>query len=155
MSAFDPVAFLASNQTEANEERPRIPPELYTAVIGDIDPAKGKSGTYSTGPNIGNPWGSISVPLRLQLSPEAQALGLPPEFTLTDNVFIDLTPSGTVDNSKGKNTRQLEYRKATGTNNPGEPFSWLGLIGRPIKVQVKHEMYQGRVIEKPGMILPA
>lgn len=155
MSAFDPAAFLATQQTEVNEERPRIPVDLYTAVIGELNPEKIKTGTYGKGERIGQPWMSMPVPLKLQLPAEVQALGLPAEFQLTDNVFIDLTASGGIDNAKGRNTRQLEYRKATGTNNPGEPFSWLMLQGRPVKVQVKHEMYEGRIMEKVGVILPA
>lgn len=154
-SAFDPVAFLSTPTTEVNEARPRIPPEFYVGVIGEIDLTKVKHGTYSKGDNVGKPWMSLPVPIKLQLPPEVQSLGLPPEFQLTDNVFIDLTANGTMDNAKGKNQRQLDYRKATNMNNPGEPFAWPMLQGRPIKIQVRHEMYQDKIQEKLGAILPA
>lgn len=159
-SAFDPVAFLSTPTTEANEERPKIPPGFYTAVVGEIDLTKVKTGTYSKGENIGNPWMSLPVPLRLQLPPEVQGLGLPSEFQFTDNVFIDLTASGAMDNAKGKNRRQLDYRKATGMNNPGEPFAWPMMTGRPLKVEIRHEIpkdgpYQGKVQERLGSVLPA
>ncbi len=153
-SAFNPTAFLDATQTEVNEERPRIPADFYPAVIGEIDPTKIKSGRYEKGDRVGQPWMNMPVPIKLQLPAEVQALGLPAEFQLTDNVFIDLNASGGVDNTKGKNTRQLDYRKATGTNNPGEPFAWRMLIGRPIKVQVKHEFYNDKIIERVGAILP-
>lgn len=155
VSAFDPVAFLSTPTTEVNEERPKIPADFYTAVVGEIDLTKVKTGAYSKGERVGQPWMSLPVPLKLQLPPEVQSLGLPPEFQLTDHVFIDLTPSGGMDNAKGKNRRQLDYRKATNMNNPGEPFAWPMLQGRPLKVQVTHEIYEGRVQERLGVILPA
>ncbi len=155
MSAFDPVAFLSTPTTESNEERPRIPPDFYIGTIGEIDLTKAKSGIYGKGENVGKPWMLLPVPIKLQLPPEVQALGLPSEFPLTDNVFIDLTASGGMDNAKGKNQRQFDYRKATGMNSPGEPFAWPMLQGRPIKIQVKHELYQDKIQERLGAILPA
>jgi len=71
--------------------------------------------------------------------------------------MIDLTPGsvlvggqiqGSVDNSKGKNNAQRIYREATGMNKPGEPFSWAMMQGKPVKVRIKHEDYQGNTVEK-------
>lgn len=155
-SSFDPAAFLQSTTTEVNEEREKIPVGWYTAQIGEIDSKNAKSGTIGKGDRLGDPWLMIRVPLKLQLPAEVQAKGLPAEFQLTDSVFIDLTPQGSVDNSKGKNPRQRIYRDAAGLNKPGEPFSWQMLMGRPVKVEVKHKVLpDGRIIEEIGNILGA
>ena len=159
MSQFDPSVFLDATTTEVNEKRPPIPTEnpddsngLYTAVIGEI---KTDSGTIGKGDNIGKPWVSMIIPLRLQLPAAVQALGLPPELTLTDRAFLDLNPQGGLDNSKGKNRRQKDYRDATGTNVAGQPFAWRMLQGKVVKVKVSHELYEGNIQERPTQVLPS
>ncbi len=158
-SAFDPQAFLDAQQTEVNEKRPPVPAEnptdpngCYTAVIGEI---KTDSGTIGKGDRAGKPWISVVVPLRLQIPPELQASGLPPEMTLTDRVFLDLTDQGGIDNAKGKNRGQRAYRDATGTNVPGQLFAWRMLQGKVVKVKVAHELYEGNIQERVAQILPA
>jgi hypothetical protein len=158
-SPFDPQAFLDAQQTEVNEERALLPTEnpadpngLYLAVIGEI---KTSTGIIGKGEKQGQPWVSINVPLRIQVPSEAQAGGIPPELTITDRAFIDLTPSGSIDNGKGKNRAQRSYREATGMNTPGEPFAWRMLTGRTVKVKIVHEPYQDRFLEKAAAILPA
>ena len=159
MSAFDPQAFLDAQTNEANEKRPTIPAEnpadangLFTAVIGEI---KTDSGTISKGDNAGNPWISMIIPLKLQIPAAIQALGLPAEFQVTDRVFLDLTPQGGLDNSKGKNRGQRTYREATGMNKSGETFAWRMLTGKIVKVKIAHELYNGNIVEKVSQILPA
>ena len=159
MSAFDPNVFLDAQQTEVNEKRPSIPTEnpadpngLYVAVIGEI---KADSGTIGKGDNAGKPWVSMIIPLKLQFPAEVQALGLPPEFQLTDRAFLDLTDQGGLDNSKGKNRSQRAYREATGLNKPGEPFAWRMLTGRTVKVKIAHELYNESIVEKVAAILPS
>ncbi len=158
-SAFDPKAFLDASTTEINEKRDPIPTEnpdaadgMYLAVIGEIDT---QDGTVGKGERTGQPWVSMVIPLKLQLGSQAQAKGLPAEFQLTDRVFLDLTPNGGLDNSKGKNRGQRVYRDATGMNKPGEPFAWRMLQGKMVKVKVAHELYEGNIVEKVAMILPA
>ena len=84
-----------------------------------------------------------------------QGLGIPAEMTLTDRAFLDLTPQGGIDNSKGKNRAQRAYRDATGTNKAGEPFAWRMLQGKVVKVRVAHEVYNGNIQERENQILPA
>lgn len=157
-SAFDPGVFLDATTTEVNEKRALIPAEnpgsadgLYVAVIGEI---KTDSGTIGKGDRAGQPWISMVIPLKLQLGAELQALGLPPEFQLTDRVFLDLNPQGGLDNSKGKNRGQRAYREATGMNVPGQAFAWRMLSGKTLKVKVVHELYEGNIVEKIGQVLP-
>lgn len=159
-SAFDPNIFLDAAQTDVNEKRPNIPVEnpdspdgFYTAVVGEVK--GGKSGVYEKGDNAGNPWAQMVVPLRLQLGPQVQALGLQAEFTLTDRGFLDLTPQGGIDNGKGKNNFQRKYREATRLNNPGEPFAWRMIQGKPVKVKLAHELYEGNIQERVIGVYPS
>jgi hypothetical protein len=157
-SSFDPNVFLHAQTTESNEKRPPLPAEnpgaedaLYTAVIGEIKTA---TGTIEKGDRAGQPWVSMLVPLRIQVPPEVQAIGLNPELTLTDRVFLDLTPQGALDNSKGKNRAQRVYREACGMNKPGEPFAWAMLQGKTVKVKLTHELYNGEIVERVSGIFP-
>jgi len=155
MSQFDPAAFLSATTTEVNVKRPPLPTEnpassdgLYTAIIGDLGH---RSGTIGKGDKIGQPWMQVTVPLKIEVPMELQqSMKMPPVVTLTDGVFIDLTAEGNMDNAPGKNRSQRQYRDATGLNNPGEPFSWAMVTGRPVKVKVSHEMYAGDVVERVG-----
>lgn len=158
-SQFDPNKFLDAQQTEVNEKRPPLPTEnpdsadgLYMAVIGEIST---DSGTISKGEKTGQPWLSMIVPLRFQIPASLQATGLPPELTFTDRAFLDLTPSGSIDNSKGKNRAQRAYREATGTNKPGEAFAWRMLQGKVVKVRITHELYNEQIQERIAAILPS
>jgi len=159
VSPFDPSVFLDAQVTEVNEKRPTLPIEnpaspdgCYTAMIGDIE---AKSGTVQKqGERFGQPWAMAVVKLKITIPPELQAIGLPAELTITDRPMLDLTPQGALDNSKGKNNAQRVYRDATGMNKPGEVFAWRMLSGRPVKVKIKHEMYEGNIQERIGAILP-
>lgn len=158
-SVFDPNVFLDAQVDEVNEKRPTIPADnpdaedgLYVSVIGEI---KTDSGIIGKGDNIGRPWISMVIPHKLQFGAKVQELELPAEFQLTDRAFLDLTPEGSLDNSKGKNRDQRSYREATGLNVPGEPFAWRMLQGRVVKVKLAHELYEGRIVEKISQILPS
>jgi len=151
-SSFDPNVFLDAQVTEVNEKRPPLPAEnpstedgLYLAMIGEIKTA---TGTIEKGERSGQPWVSMLVPLRIQVPSEVQSLGINPELTLTDRVFLDLTPQGALDNSKGKNRQQRVYREACDLNKPGEPFAWRMLQGRTVKVKLTHELYDGAIQER-------
>jgi len=157
-SQFDPSIFLDAQQNEVNEKRPILPTEnpdeangLYTAVIGEI---KTDAGSISKGERAGQPWVSMVIPLRIQVPAALQALGLPPELTLTDRAFLDITAQGALDNSKGKNRQQRAYREACDCNKAGEPFAWRMLQGRLVKVKVAHELYNETIQEKVAAILP-
>ena len=158
MSQFDPQTFLDAQQNEVNEKRPPLPTEnpdspdgLFTAVIGEISTA---TGTIGKGDKQGQPWLSMIVPLRIQVSAAVQGIGLPPEITLTDRAFLDLTAQGGIDNSKGKNRQQRAYREATGMNRPGEPFAWRMLQGKVVKVKISHELYNEQIQERVAAVLP-
>lgn len=160
-SQFDPNVFLDATTTEVNEKRDPLPTEnpadtagLYIATIGEVVP---KSGTVQKeGDNYGKPWLQMAVPLKIDVPPQLrEALGLPPVVTVTDRVFIDLTPDGKgIDNGKGKNRGQKAYRDATGLNKEGESFSWRMLQGRPVRVKISHDLYEGQIQERIAAVLP-
>lgn len=161
MSPFDPNLFLDAQTDTANTRRPPLPvqnPEsadgFYTAVIGECKTA---TGTYEKGERVGQHWLSILVPLQIQVPPQVKdSLGIDqPTVTLTDRVFIDLTPQNTIDNGVGRNRRQRQYREALDLNKPGDVWSWRMAVGQPIKVQVQHELYEGEVQERIGNLLKA
>jgi len=158
MSAFDPNLFLDAQISEVNERRPPLPAEnpassdgCYIATIGEVT---AKSGTIEKGDKTGQPWLAMSVPLKIDVPPQLRdTLKLPPAVTLTDMAFIDLTPQGAIDNSPGRNGKQKSYREACDLNKPGDVFSWRQLQGRMVKVKIKHDMYEGQIQERVGMLL--
>lgn len=156
-SQFDPNVFLDAQITEVNEKRPPLPTEnpedsngLYTAVIGEITTA---SGTIGKGERVGQPWISMVVPLKVQVPAAIQALGLPPELTITDRAFLDLTAAGGLDNGPGKNRQQRAYREACDLNASGATFAWRMLQGKVVKVKIAHEMYNEAIQERVAAVL--
>lgn len=162
-SGFDPQNFLDAQQTEVNTKRPPLPVEnpastdgFYTAIIGEI---KSEAGTVEKGERQGKPWLAFLVPLTIEVPQQVQAslgVSLPKgTITLTDRVFIDLTDQNTIDNSPGRNRRQRQYRDALDLNKPGDVWSWRTAQGRPVKVKIQQEMYQGEVQERIGVLAKA
>lgn len=145
---FDASQFLDTTINESNEKRPPLPTEnpdspdgLYTAVVGEIKPRAGEKD--------GKPWVSMGVPLAIEVPASLQAsMKLPPQLTITDNAFIDITEGGLIDNTPGKNRRQKQYRDATGQNTPGQPWSWRKLTGQVVKIRISHDDYQGAIQER-------
>ena len=58
--------------------------------------------------------------------------------TVRQSVFLDLTPNGKLDMSKGKNIGLGKLREALGLNDPNKPFSFADLPGRAAIVTVEH-----------------
>ena len=154
MSAFSPEAFLDTEFDETNEKRPPLPEDsgadgngLYTSMIESIE-SKG-------GEKNGKVWLQVLVVHAIEVpQPLRDALKLPPTVKITDRVFIDLNEQGNVDNSPGRNNRQRMYREALGMNKKGEPFGWRRVVGRPVKVKIKHDLYQGNVQDNIANIFP-
>lgn len=161
ISGFDPNLFLQAEQTEVNVKRPPLPtinptrPDgAYIAVVKSVEAS---SGVIDKGDRAGQPWLSMVIQLELEVPPQVQdQLGIKLEkgtITLTDRAFIDLTPQRTIDNSVGKNRRQRQYRDALDMNKPGDVWSWNRAVGQVLAVKVEHEMYNGEVQERPGVLL--
>lgn len=156
-SNFDPNLLLSATTEQVNVKRPPLPVEnpaendgLYMAQIGEV---KVQSGTMEKGERAGQPWASLLIPLKIDVPQQLQTgLGLPAQVTITDRVFLDLTPEGGIDNGVGKNRGQRLYRDALGLNKPGQPFSWQMVVGQILRVKVAHEMYEGEPVERIGLV---
>ena len=160
-SAFDPQLFLDAQVSEVNVKRPPLPvsnpasPDgCYTAIIGEV---KMESGTIGKGERTGSPWLSAIIPLTIEVPTQVQEqLGVKLDkgtIILTDRAFIDLTAQNTIDNSPGKNRRQRQYRDALDLNKPGDIWSWRKAQGQAVKVKVEHELYEGEIQERIGVVM--
>lgn len=154
ISAFDPNAFLHAQVTEVNEKRPPLPEEnpadptgTYLAVVGEV--------SMKTGEKDGRPWVSAIIPLKIDVPQQLQdSMKLPPQLTLTDRAFIDLTADGKgIDNSPGKNRAQKNYREALDLNKPGDVWSWAKASNQVLRVKIKHELYQDSIQERIAAVL--
>ncbi len=147
MSQFDPNAILDAQLTEPTEKRPPLAEGEYAARIGEIS-----SRTW-TGKKDPSKSGVIwDVKLHIMTTPEQQASGYPPEVIITDGVMLNITPNGAIDNAPGKNPRLLAYREACDMNKPVDVFSARKMVGTMIRVKVKHELYEGSIFERIGLV---
>lgn len=150
-SAFDPQGFLDSATTEAFTKRPPLPVGDYISVIGEIQI---KTGEIKKGERSGQPYTALNVPLEVDLSgyPDAVQVVGQPKVTLFHMVMLDTKPGGGLDNGPGKNNNLRRYREALDMNKPGEAFSPRMMQGRPIRVKVKHDIYEGELQERVDSI---
>ena len=141
-SMFDPQSFLEATLDAPTERRPPLPVERdYTAVIGEV-----KSHVWSKEGKSGIRW---EVPLLIEIPADLQGdVGGLQNVTLSDSIFIDVTPQGTIDNAPGRNSGLRRYREATNMNNPGDSFSARKMQGVAVKVKIKHELYMEQIQER-------
>jgi hypothetical protein len=126
---FDADAFQNAIFNEANSTK-TVPwtPGTYT---GTITKQEIKSGTVQKqGANYNKPWAGLSVTVQVdkQFLPE----GASPNAN--GMVMLDLTDSGGLDMSKGRNIGLGRLRDAAGCNEPGQAFQFSMLEGRTVKV---------------------
>jgi hypothetical protein len=145
MSSFDPTQFLDATTTEALTRRAPLPAgQDVVGVIGDlsIKPWASKDGTKSGY--------KMEVPLRFDLTayPDLRTAVNADTVTITDTIMLDVTDSGSIDYSPGKNSRLRKYREALGMNAAGVPFSPRAMTGRMIKARIKHEPYNDEIYER-------
>lgn len=146
-SAFDPQVLLSATTEQASERRAPLPVGEYTATIGEITARQWNSrdGTKSGV--------ALDIPLLIEVPAEVQAdLGLNSTLTFKDGIMLDLTETGGIDYSKGKNGRLRLYRDALDMNKAGEPFAPTLMQGRYIKVRISHEDYEGWPRERVGTV---
>jgi hypothetical protein len=147
---FDPAQFLDLEITEPSVRRPPLPVGDYVAIVGEIraETWTGKPG----GKAEGKSGMKYVVPLSIDVPPAVQQqLGLTQStITLTDGIMLDLNEGGTIDTGPGKNGGLRRYRDALDMNKPGEVFRARAMQGRPIRVKIEHEIYQGEAVERIG-----
>ena len=102
-----------------------------------IEKAETKSGTISKGDRIGEPWAQFAVTYVIE-DASVKALVGRETVKVIDGIMLDLTPSGGLDMSIDKNLAFGRLREACGLNVKGEIFSPLMLIGKRVKISVRH-----------------
>jgi hypothetical protein len=145
MSLFDPQAYLDSQISEPTVKRPPLPAGDYTAIIADVKSRTWQGKTDPTKSGI-----AFDIPLTVDIPADIQQqLGITATtLNFTDSIMLDLTESGTIDNGVGKNRRLRTYREATNMNKAGDVFSPRKMIGQVVTVKIKHDLWEGEIVEK-------
>lgn len=141
-STFDPNAFLDATTTEAAVKRPPLPVQDYSALIEDITfrSSQGKKDPSKT-------YTFMDVKFKIEIPPHLVSKGYPEVVQLTGGVGVDVIGSA-LDWSPGKNRQLARYREALDMNKPGVAFSPRSMIGRQLKVRIKHEPYEGEIYDR-------
>lgn len=131
--AFDASAFLNSTVNDASSTT-MTPVEEgeYVALAKKVDVrqftgTKDPSKTYT----------SLDVSWAIDDARQKEVTGMA-EPQVRQSIMLDLTESGNLDMGKGKNVGLGRLREAIGLNQPGRPFSFSMIEGRPAKVFVTH-----------------
>ena len=128
MSNFDPDLFLSTSlDSKLDTVRPAIPPREYTAVIDDVIPRMTRS-------DDGTEYLIFDVLWAIDDQALKDATGRS-KITSRQSLFLDMTPSGSIDAGKGKNTQLGRLREAVGQNTPG-PWAPSMLKGAVARVKV-------------------
>jgi hypothetical protein len=155
-SVFDPSSFLSVTLTQPLEARPPLPvtpPEggFYSAIIGkELKPRQWQGKKDPTQSGV-----VIDLTLDVIVPPSLRDAQKRDSVTLRDGIMLDLTPSGDLDTSPGRNGRLKMYREAINKNGPGDEFAFPMLCGQMVKVKLSHEIYEGRPVEKVDAVLKA
>lgn len=137
---FDPSQFLDSTTTEAGEKRDNLPTDRpYNAELGEVSAksVQGKKDATQTYLFFEYP---VVIDLKGEYPDIAAKIGVD-KVTMKYGCSVDLTESGAMDWSKGRNTGLRILREATGTNVAGQPWSARMLTGRRVQVLLKLREY--------------
>ena len=138
MSNFDPASFLDATTTEALTRRPPI--QAGIELVGIIGEPKPRQSQGKKDPTATFTFLDLPVEIDLTQNPAVAAAIGQAKVTLTYGFMIDITASGALDTSPGKNGRLRQLRDALGMNKPGEAFSIRNLQGRQIRVKIGHRV---------------
>jgi len=132
---FNPDTFLNMQVTGAlDTQRIPIPAHDYVAVIDDIKPRKAKDSAI-----LDVLWLVDGGTMTPEGKTVQQVTGLPKNVA-RQSIFLDLTPEGGLDLSKGKNVPLGQLRDALGQNDPSKSWSPGMLKGQVAKITIKHRM---------------
>lgn len=122
MSDFDPDSFLNETVEGAmSTAMEPIPEGEYLAVISSKDKAVNIRKTQKGGAVLDITWEIQDAELQEKLNREV--------VTVRQSIFLDITPQGTMDRSKGKNVGLGKLRAALNQNDPSRPWSVGMLVG--------------------------
>jgi hypothetical protein len=145
MSNFDAASFASMSFEGQNDTKlVPIPVGEYVGVITDIavNTWQGKEDPTKSGLKL-----SATIELDKDLpEPGGSTIGAVTgrdKNTVKHDVMLDVSADGKgLDMGKGKNVSLGRLREAVGLNNPGQPFSFQMLVGRPVKVMIAHRPYK-------------
>jgi len=132
--SFDPNTFLNTSYTDANDTKViPVPAGEYQALAEkvDIKPWSSRDGS-SSGVKLEIVWDILDDNVKALLGRDT--------VKVTQQQMLDLTETGAMDFSKGKNIGLGRIREALDLNKPGEPFSFGAIQGRLAKVLVSHRI---------------
>jgi len=130
---FDPNTFLNDTVTGANDTRYiPVPQGEYPAIIKSVAARqvdrKDQPGQKST---------IVDITYEIDDATVKTVTGLD-NPTVRQSLFLDLTPNGKLDMSKGKNIQLGKLREALGLNDPNKPFGFNDLAGRAAIIGIEH-----------------
>lgn len=152
---FDPNLFLEAVTEQASIRRDPLPAGDYTALITEVEAKRWTTDKPDAKASSGV---RLEIKLLLSIPPEiVERLGYDSaELTVKDSLMLDVTADGRgLDYSKGKNNQLRTYRDALGMNEAGSAFAPSMMKGRAILVRIKHELYNGAVMERPAGVARA
>lgn len=130
MSVFDPEAFMNETTEEANDTTiVPIPAGTYQAQIEKIEP---RSVTVKDEERA-----ILSVTYSILDDGVKAELGRD-KVTIRQDIWLDTTPEGRLDFSKGKNVGLGKLRAACGLNEAGKAFSPNQLQGNVVSITTGH-----------------
>ena len=135
MSTFDPTEFLNSTITEATDTTfTPVPVGEYLAIAEKVDVRQwqGKADPSKSG---------LALDIVWDIQDEnAKTICGRDKITCKQGIMLDLSDSGGLDMSKGKNIGLGKLRDALDLNTAGQPFSFGMITGRMAKVVVSHRI---------------
>lgn len=156
---FNPEQYLSASMETPLERREPLPttaPEssdgCYFATVKEVKSRVWEGKTEKSAGKSGIAWDislEIDVPTSLR-----GTIGME-KLTIRDGLMLDLTDNGLIDSGKGKNGRLRMYREALDLNKPGDSFSALKMVGRPLKVKIEHRPYNDTIQEDVKQVLKA
>lgn len=130
--SFDPNTFLNMTIDEANDTKTvPCPAGEYLAIADKVEV---KSWASRDGSSSGL---KVSIVWDIQDENVKALLGRD-TVKVSQDQMLDLTDTGALDMSKGKNIGLGRLREALDMNQPGQPFSFGMIQGRMAKVIVSH-----------------
>lgn len=135
---FDADVFMQTAVTGASSTRVEQPdPGEYTAQVDklDFDSFQGKKDPTKTYNKLSVTWEITDESVKATLGRD--------KVTVRQDMFLDLTESGSLDMGKGKNVSLGRLREAVGQNDPSRPWSPTMLQGAMARVKVEHEVVNG------------
>ena len=119
---FDADNFLNMQTAEqTSTEYLPIPDNEYTAVVHKLD--------------VRTPKGNHIIDITWKL--DAPSVEEADGKWVRQSIFLDITESGSLDSSKGKNVDLGRLREALGQNQPGRPWAPNMMLGQVALVNVK------------------